>query len=99
MSIWHTAWMPDGFSMSDFEKQHANAELNELDHLVYSDGLAVVSVFIERLRKANDAMTGATSKGAMNAYAHFKDGYQVTAVGEVPQTTVQRMALSVSTNR
>jgi sigma-E factor negative regulatory protein RseB len=96
-SIWKTGWMPEGFSMSDFEKQHANAAINELDHLVYSDGLAIVSVFIEKLKREKDAMTGATHKGAVNAYAHYQNGYQVTAVGEVPQATVQRMALSVST--
>ena len=97
VSNWRAGWMPDGFAMSDFEKQHASVKLNEMDHLVYSDGLAIVSIFIERLKQKSDAMNGAANLGAVNTYAMFtKDGYQVTAVGEVPQSTVQRMALSIS---
>jgi sigma-E factor negative regulatory protein RseB len=96
VSNWRAGWMPDGFAMSDFEKQQASANSNEMDHLVYSDGLAIVSVFVEKLRQASDAMTGATNLGAVNTYAMYtNDGYQVTAVGEVPQATVQRMALSI----
>ena len=33
--------------------------------------------------------------GGVNTFARLDNGYQITAVGEVPQTTVQRMANSV----
>ena len=67
---------------------------DDLLHMVYSDGLASVSVFIEKNRGASSHLQGAASMGAVNAYGQPIDGYFVTVVGEVPASTVQVMAQS-----
>ena len=65
---------------------------SNLLHLVYSDGLASVSVFIEESQGEGRHLEGEASMGAMNAYGNTVDGYVVTVVGEVPAKTVQLMA-------
>lgn len=70
-----------------------NISDDDLLHMVYSDGLASVSVFIEK-NSGGGHLHGAASMGAVNAFGQSIDGYFVTVVGEVPATTVQVMAQS-----
>ena len=98
-SPWQVKWMPTGFKLKNYEKQTTVMGRQLVDHIVYTDGLAMVSVFIEKSNHPSRISPGATQKGALNAFARLANGYQVTAVGEVPQTTVQRMAISVVTNQ
>ena len=95
--VWRVTWMPEGFAMSNHEKQSLVASGDPVDHLVFTDGLASVSVFIEKLHDV--PQIGPAQMGGVNAFARFTDGFQVTAVGEVPQSTVQRMANSVVSGR
>lgn len=95
-SSWHVNWMPRGFSMSDHESQTISGSNMPMDHMIYSDGLAMVSVFIEKLNSAPGKTLGLSHMGGVNAFATFANGYQVTVVGEVPQATVEQMALSVA---
>jgi len=62
-------------------------------HIVYSDGVATVSVFIES--SASEDKPGWAILGASNSYSRVGDGFRVTAVGEVPGITVQRIATSM----
>ncbi|MBI2993701.1 MAG: MucB/RseB C-terminal domain-containing protein [Gammaproteobacteria bacterium] len=94
---WQVTWMPNGFALSNHEKQSLVASGDPVDHLVFTDGLASVSVFIEKLHDV--PQIGPAQMGGVNAFARFADGFQVTAVGEVPQSTVQRMANSVVSGR
>jgi sigma-E factor negative regulatory protein RseB len=68
----------------------------DLLHMVYSDGLASVSVFIEKNQGANKHLSGVASMGALNAFGRSMDDYFVTAVGEVPVKTVELMAQSTA---
>ena len=88
-------WIPDGFRMSNREVQSIASSSNPVDHIVYTDGMAMVSIFIEKLKNRSDFIQGPSRMGAVNAFARMANGYQVTAVGEVPQATVQKMAISV----
>lgn len=74
--------------------QHASSP--DLQHLVYSDGLASVSVFIEKNQGVDRHLHGISTKGAVNAYGHALGEYYVTVVGEVPVRTVQTMAQSIA---
>ena len=65
-------------------------------HLVLSDGLASVSVFIEPRSPQTEAMRGLAKVGAAFAYSRDLDGHQVTAVGEVPAATVEAIAEAVT---
>jgi len=66
----------------------------DLLHLVYSDGLASVSVFIKKSFTAESHFEGVSSMGVINAFGNVVDDYFVTAVGVVPVNTVQIIAQS-----
>ena len=68
--------------------------------LVYSDGLAAVSVFIESLEGRNDPVrTGLASVGAIHIYTREVANHMVTVVGEAPAASVQRIANAVEYRR
>ncbi len=54
------------------------------EHMVFADGLATVSVFVERLDGAAPLLEGNSRLGSMNAFGRRLDDYQVLVVGEVP---------------
>jgi sigma-E factor negative regulatory protein RseB len=62
-------------------------------HIVYSDGLAAVSVFVGR--RSQETIAERSRLGSSSSYSTIRDEHQITAVGEVPQETVQRIALSM----
>ena len=68
----------------------------DLLHMVYSDGLASVSVFIEKNQGAKKHLLGVASMGALNAFGRSMDDYFVTVVGEVPVKTVELIAQSTA---
>lgn len=92
---WRVADMPAGFSLQTAESRTADADNGAMEHLVYSDGLAAVSIFIEADVADAEREPGRSEMGAVNAYTTLVDGYLVTAVGGVPIRTVEQMALSV----
>jgi sigma-E factor negative regulatory protein RseB len=92
---WKVTWMPAGFSMSEQSKEPMITSRMPVEHLIYTDGLAMVSVYVEKINQRPDVAIGASNFGGVNTYAIFAGGYQITAVGEVPKTTVKLMADSV----
>lgn len=98
-SVWAVKEMPAGFALTDYEKQAISANQLPVEHMVYSDGVAMVSVFVEKTGGEAEQFRGASRKGGINTFATYANGYQVTAVGEVPQRTVQLMATSVVQTR
>ena len=70
-------------------------ESKPVGQVVYSDGLAAVSVFIEPLEGRAAAPTGLASMGAINIYTREVANHMVTVVGEAPAASVQRIADSV----
>ncbi len=95
---WKATWMPEGFVMSDQEKQSIDESQMPVEHLMYSDGLAMVSVFVEKLDKPVNVVTGASSMGGVNTYSTMTNSFLITAVGEVPQDTVKLFAKSIVSN-
>jgi sigma-E factor negative regulatory protein RseB len=64
--------------------------------VVYSDGLAAVSVFIEPLENRRESVrTGLASLGAIHIYTREVANHMVTVVGDAPAVSVQRMAEAV----
>lgn len=96
---WVVSWMPSGFAMNEHERQALVASGKPVDHMVFSDGLASVSVFIEKLEDNGEIAAGLSRMGGVNTYAKHLGEFQVTAVGEVPPATVQRIANSVADAR
>jgi sigma-E factor negative regulatory protein RseB len=74
-------------------------ESRPVGQVVYSDGLAAVSVFIEPLEGRRDTRTGLASMGAINIYTREVANHMVTVVGEAPALSVQRIADAVEYRR
>lgn len=92
---WAVKRLPAGFELTDFQHKRMRKDGASVEHLVFSDGLATMSVYVEKLQSDDDAFQGLSSMGAMNAFGAVVEGYQVTVVGEVPPATVQMVASSV----
>jgi len=72
-------------------------ESQAVGQVVYSDGLAAVSVFIEPLvGRADMPPMGLASMGAVNVYTREVANHLVTVVGEAPAASVQRIGNTVS---
>lgn len=94
---WTATQLPKGFVLTKQLKRELPARRKPVDHLVYSDGLAVVSVFVEKNDADNQQVTqGASRAGAVNAHGTQVNGYYVTTVGEVPAGTVSMIGDSVA---
>jgi sigma-E factor negative regulatory protein RseB len=75
-------------------------ESRPVGQMVYSDGLAAVSVFIEPLEGRRDPVrTGLASMGAIHIYTREVAYHMVTVVGEAPAVSVQRIADAVEFRR
>ena len=64
-------------------------------HLVYSDGLVAVSVFVEPMPQAPQPI-GPSQQGGVNVYSRQLDDHLVTVLGETPGATVRQIAYSVA---
>ncbi|MET0534365.1 MAG: MucB/RseB C-terminal domain-containing protein [Steroidobacter sp.] len=93
---WGAIRLPAGFRLTAWRVQFIAGSSVPVQHLVYSDGLASVSVFIEPADPRSQPMKGLAQVGGAFAFSRALDGHQVTAVGEVPPVTVEAIAASVT---
>lgn len=81
-----------GFSLMSAMRRPLGPERGEAVHLVYSDGLAAISVFIEpQGSHGKAAELGMLTSGAINIYKRIVDGHLITTLGEVPQRALQQV--------
>jgi sigma-E factor negative regulatory protein RseB len=75
--------------------QSGNAALNqrEVSQIVYSDGLAAISVFVEP--SSQSRTEGSLQQGAMNITGKRQGDYWITIVGEVPSSAIKNVANSI----
>jgi sigma-E factor negative regulatory protein RseB len=92
---WRAA-APPGFKLSVATESQIAGSDTPVGHLVYSDGLATVSVFIEDPATEADVGEGFSTMGSTNVYSlTLSSGQKATAVGEVPRQTVRTIASSL----
>ncbi len=92
---WQAVALPPGFSLRAVRSEPADEDTDALEQLVYSDGVASVSVFIESGVGAAERGEGPSRMGAANAYTTDLGVHMITAVGEVPLSTVKAIARSI----
>jgi sigma-E factor negative regulatory protein RseB len=86
---WIVNSVPKGFMLTSEIARVIPIRGQRVRHLVYSDGLAAVSIFIEKLNSgAVPAVRGASRMGAVHAFGRMIGDHHVTIVGEVPAGTV-----------
>ncbi|TCO80430.1 MucB/RseB-like sigma(E) regulatory protein [Plasticicumulans lactativorans] len=93
---WVAGRLPPGFEEVRNSTFTRRGESHGTEHMVYTDGLATLSVFIEPLEGEQPLFEGHSRFGAMNAFGRALDGHQVVAVGEVPRSTVEMVAQSIA---
>jgi sigma-E factor negative regulatory protein RseB len=86
-TAWHADDVPSGFRLS-VSRVEGDGQ-TRVEHYVYSDGLATVSVFAEPRTPGQEVMNGATQLGVTNAFGRLEGDFQITVVGEVPPDTVE----------
>ena len=96
MPRWSPAKVPSGFRLTSHNHEERENSQGMFEHLVYSDGLATVSIYIETLADGQQAIPGLSSLGGMNAYVQQKDTLQITGIGEVPAITVKTLVDNVT---
>jgi sigma-E factor negative regulatory protein RseB len=91
---WRSSDLPRGFQPVETHGEKMPGSDDLTTHILYSDGLANVSVFVA---KADGTMgNGASYVGGSNSFTAVVDGYRVTAVGEVPAMTVEQIATTMT---
>lgn len=94
-SDWTVGWLPTGFKMLQDQEQMVSASRVPVRHWVYSDGMAMVSIFIEQLDDVKAPLRGYSTRGAVNAFGRVERDHQITVVGEAPLNTIRRIAASI----
>ena len=94
--IWTATQVPIGFTLSVFRSTLLAGSRYPVQHLVYTDGLATVSVFIAHPLSDATMPEGFSRAGSTNAYSRKIDGGRLAvALGEVPQETVHMIATAL----
>ena len=91
---WQPSKLPPGFNLSSYS--HKKGADGVYEHMVYSDGLAAVSVYVEQNRDEADVTPGPSQLGTNNAYTRTQDDLQITVIGEVPAITVKSIANEIA---
>jgi sigma-E factor negative regulatory protein RseB len=95
---WQVAYLPPGFTKIVEMFRTITGKPDPVAHLVFSDGLVAVSVFVET-HKGQAHGQGLVRTGAINVYALQIDDHLITVLGETPGETVQRIAGSITRRR
>ena len=90
---WAAVSLPPGFRMTARSAQILPGS-GPVDHLVFTDGFASVSVFVERQPAPSGPppVPESATVGSSSAFSTVVDGHKITAVGEVPPATVRFIA-------
>jgi len=94
-SDWQVDALPGGFKKITEICRPMRDKNVLVTHLVFSDGLAGISVFIEDVGDRVDINSGLSSQGSIQIYSRVSGDKLITVVGEVPPRTVIQVAESV----
>jgi sigma-E factor negative regulatory protein RseB len=95
---WAFSMLPKGFELDLHELKPSARGADQVEHFLLSDGLASLSVFVER-GGADEALQGGARMGAVSAWGGQVAGHQVTVVGDVPLDTVRQVLQGLRPNR
>jgi sigma-E factor negative regulatory protein RseB len=97
---WKAGWVPPGFELNQALQRTSPASSEPVACLLYGDGLARFTVFLEPLHGAGaeDARSQLGPTAVVSRRMSTTDGdMMVTVVGEIPLGTAERVALSMQT--
>jgi len=95
---WYLSWLPNGFMVAAGDILRGPLHDKAMSSLMYTDGLAVFSVFVEKADAK--AVDGRIQRGGTIVYAKKQflreQDYMVTVVGEVPELTAEKVVSAIS---
>jgi len=93
-SVWSLRTAPRGFQVTQRGEQTLPGTDDPVSHIVLSDGLASVSVFIGARLPPRSAKEIALERqiGASTAFSTFLHGHHVVVIGEIPVQTARLIA-------
>jgi sigma-E factor negative regulatory protein RseB len=94
-SAWRVDQLPEGFAKVSHNRITQASGRQPTEHLVFADGLATISIFVEKLNQAPPLLQGRSQFGSMNAFGVVVNDHQILVVGEAPAATMQRIATSI----
>ena len=94
-NLWRLDWIPKGFDLVSNDRHSLPLTGDVVDYFMLSDGVSVVSVYIERDGSLNNAPVPVARKGATNLITLHQQGNRITVVGDIPAETGLRIARSV----
>jgi sigma-E factor negative regulatory protein RseB len=91
--VWASMQLPPGFHLTATTAQMMPGIPEPVTHLVISDGIATVSVFVQSqttIRTApSEVRAGTAQVGSSSAFTSIQSGHKFVGVGEVPPATVR----------
>lgn len=91
---WVAGKVPPGFAKIMEGYRRLPGKPNPVAHIVYSDGLVAISVFVEPFT-VMQTQVGLTQTGGLAQFTTRSDAFLVRVMGEVPPATVRQIAQSV----
>lgn len=96
---WEIKMLPAGYRKVDQMVRKVQGKSEPITHLIFSDGLAFVSLFIEHVAKPTKEKPTPknmlTTTGNTSFYANVNKGHLVTVMGDVPEATVVQIAHAI----
>ena len=93
---WRPGWVPRGFDGYRSNNSEGMAERDSLEAMIYTDGFAAFSVFVEPILTGRvvdfDWRNGATTVVTRTLRDPSGGNRLITVVGEVPATTAKKIA-------
>jgi len=90
---WISDELPAGFRAVSKHEETMEGSDEVVTHILFSDGLANVSVFIAA--NSGELAAGAARVGGSNSFGVEHGDFEITAIGEVPAITVEQIASSM----
>lgn len=88
-----------GYEQSTWMRRKLQADRPEAFHVVFSDGLAAISVFIEPLRADYPERFGTFASGPFNLYKRNLGDFALTLLGEVPPAALKLLGDGIEQRR
>jgi len=92
---WRPSRLPPGFELTA-HRFFGQQQDSMFEHLVYSDGLTAVSVYVETAAAGEQQPSNLSRMGTTHAFSTTGDGVAITVIGDVPSITVKLIGETVS---
>jgi len=93
---WVPTNLPPGFAL--IAHSHIDGDEHSkstLEHMIYSDGLASVSIYIEQVTGENTGVPAQAKRGGIRVFSRRSGSTLITAIGELPYQTLAKIGHSV----